>query len=491
MEHLNAASPLSIREAEEFWSEGEDARAAAEPTPETTSHAAHEAGCVEYGPAETCDYCRGAARLSAGIDLPGVGHVYPQTDSAVRSCREAGADAPLARRSDGEGELCLRGGEPAAQMARPRTPEAEERRERLLCQLIFAAQALAEAQILADGDDVPFCAECVAEALKPDAIAHDGDCSTGRVLRVLRELGETLPGKGASGGESGAAPEGIQAPVPEERLCRSCGVFGSAGWTSRYIGDWTPAVVGANQVLEEVYPGSSWLHTHGCEHVRAAMTVDWVDDVRVRGNDKLRKPGAVLSVCVDCGCKVHRKEYEKERKSAPGERHDVEAEKEKRRKSRQAAIAESKIRLAVAARAIEGLKELPGEALRAIVRKTYCGSSSFDEGGREALVPGLEEILAAAKVTSAKFARAAGWLSIEELRAVDWRESKLGREQFLSSIARLGYKDGANAWEEAKKASQPKAPAKKFVLSAEAKKRIAAAQKKRWGAARAKKGGAK
>jgi ParB/RepB/Spo0J family partition protein len=68
-----------------------------------------------------------------------------------------------------------------------------------------------------------------------------------------------------------------------------------------------------------------------CEHTRAAVTVDWSDANNrgfMGGSNKLRKPGEILRVCVEPGCKVHPKAYEKP--AARAQQGGVDPEKQRR-----------------------------------------------------------------------------------------------------------------------------------------------------------------
>jgi hypothetical protein len=131
---------------------------------------------------------------------------------------------------------------------------AESKRERLLCQLMFASKDLAGSQIEpADGDEPAFCTECVEDE-RGGHIAHLTTCRTGRVLGIIRDLADTLPEfnpnrkEAAPDGETGRAGDGIrprgirlteaaaalrQAALEEMvelagRLTRQCNICGSS-----------------------------------------------------------------------------------------------------------------------------------------------------------------------------------------------------------------------------------------------------------------------
>jgi ParB/RepB/Spo0J family partition protein len=245
---------------------------------------------------------------------------------------------------------------------------------------------------------------------------------------------------------------------------------------------------------EQTFRLGQWMDVKkgSCEHTRIAVTVDW-SDAGNRGfmgsDEKVRKPGQALLVCVTPKCKAHLKTYE-EPKRANGDHYDPKAEEEKREKVKQAAIAESKLRIAVATKAIESIKALPAEALRALAQDALAGANVRV---CNAIIPGIDKVLTTAKVDSKEFAQAAALVSISEnLEAPQWNGAEPGRKEFLADVKRLGY-DGSSAWlkpaapkPEKKAAAKP--AAKKAILSPLAK-RIADAQRKRW--AQQKKSGRK
>ena len=66
----------------------------------------------------------------------------------------------------------------------------------------------------------------------------------------------------------------------------------------------------------QVFKAGQWVEVDGkksCEHARPAVTLDWSDSSN-RGymgrEEKLRKPGEIIQVCVEPKCKVYRKTYE-------------------------------------------------------------------------------------------------------------------------------------------------------------------------------------
>ncbi|MDE2104118.1 MAG: ParB/RepB/Spo0J family partition protein [Patescibacteria group bacterium] len=218
-----------------------------------------------------------------------------------------------------------------------------------------------------------------------------------------------------------------------------------------------------------------WIEVTGkvkCEHARLGVTVDWSDDAN-RGymgrDEKLRKPGQQIVVCIDPKCKAHKKSYEQG--AAKGDRYDEKAEAEKREKAKQAAIADSKLRMAVASKAIDGIKQIPAEALRNLLSSAIRFGPA--EQAANALLPGLKKIIETAKIDSAEFAKAVAAIVVSpHAQAGEWN-LEWTRKQFLDSMKLLGVKDAAKAWEQPK-TEQPAKAAKKAPV----KKAAKAAKKK-------------
>jgi ParB/RepB/Spo0J family partition protein len=242
----------------------------------------------------------------------------------------------------------------------------------------------------------------------------------------------------------------------------------------------------------------------GCPNARVGVTVDWSDDANrgyMGSGKKLRKPGELLLVCIAVGCKVHRKEYEKPKGENTNSRQDPAAKKAAAAKHTALVVEESKLRLAVASQVLEAVAAMPNEALRKIVIAAVRGWGD-DLKVAEALMPGYKKTLQTAKIDSVEFARAVAVVSLDELSASGYIGPESGREKFLLSAKRLGWK-GPDPWQKpaapkplknkvadkalrekvaamAKEATAKPAAKKKFVLSAGTKKRVADAQKKRW-----------
>lgn len=266
-----------------------------------------------------------------------------------------------------------------------------------------------------------------------------------------------------------------------------------------------PRLKDGDIVLNQTFRHGQWVEAKkgSCDHVLSGVTVNWSDDNHHgfgRASGKLRKPGEILTVCVQPKCKAHPKVWER-KKSSPSRNDPAaqQADAERRQKAKAAAIAESKLRIAVATEALEKVAKLPEAALRAVL------ASFRADRAVSALVPGLAKILAGKPLDDPQFARAVCALSLDQLEcwASEWNSSppNAGRKEFLASLQRIGY-DGSRHWQKPKPEKKAKAegyPAKKgqrsprAVLSPESRARIVAAQKLRWAAAKtapAKKGSA-
>lgn len=171
MDNREEIRPVSTAETEKFWTEGYDARESApgseEAAPETLT-------TQNMTPGPGGEIAR-PVREAIGIDLPGVGLV--PAAAVLPDCAGQQPDAceslPLTLAGVGTETR-------AAQMA--------EERDRLLVELVYAARALAQAQIEPEDNLEPaFCTECVQEQ-RDGAIAHERTCKTGRVEGVLDRL---------------------------------------------------------------------------------------------------------------------------------------------------------------------------------------------------------------------------------------------------------------------------------------------------------------
>ncbi len=131
-------------------------------------------------------------RCCVGIDYPGIGYVHAVGCGSNRAAHCS--DAAL----------------------------AANRREGLLAQLIFAANNLAEANILPGS--APICRECY-RGVSVARASHAESCLTGRVLDLIEVLvaNDSIPTerKETAGGEEGRAGEGVlpRGPLNSPACC--------------------------------------------------------------------------------------------------------------------------------------------------------------------------------------------------------------------------------------------------------------------------------
>lgn len=216
--------------------------------------------------------------------------------------------------------------------------------------------------------------------------------------------------------------------------------------------------------LTQVFKAGQWIEAKkgSCANILTGVTVDWSDDAN-RGymghGEKLRKPGQSIQVCVAAKCKAHRKEWEKPKGSGQQSAvSDQKADAEAAAKRESDALVESRLRVAVAAKALEGITKLPIDALRAMA----IHSLPNWQGGRkvhEELVPGIVKILSEAKLDSVQFFRALAAATLDpyafEVGTYPGSKVTEDRIEFLAAIKKLGY-DGSSAWVKPKSSGQPK-----------------------------------
>jgi ParB/RepB/Spo0J family partition protein len=232
---------------------------------------------------------------------------------------------------------------------------------------------------------------------------------------------------------------------------------------------------------EQLFKDGQWVEAKKvCEGAQLAVTVDW-SDANSRGylgnSTTLRKPGEIIRVCVQPKCKAHPKAYEKAaRVGNGGARLDEAAEKAAREKMAEAARAETRLRIAVASLAVEGMTQIPLEAVRVLAVSAFPRWER-DQEPLNAVLPGIAKILKTAKLDSAEFARAVALVSIgeDELRCSEYRSVDDERPEFLAAVRRLGFK-GATPWD---KPPAAKKAAKRAAVKKVAKKAAKPAAKKK------------
>lgn len=230
--------------------------------------------------------------------------------------------------------------------------------------------------------------------------------------------------------------------------------------------------------------------TKKCEFTRPAVTVDWMEADRY-SKEKLRKPGEIVQACIQPKCKVHPKSYEKTT-PANGSGRPGNANSEANRKARderEAAFAKSEppIRRAIYDAIIAKLKPIDMHRLVLV-----------DGNESPAILLGLGEPIADWKKAVGKVEGLIKSASAEQLVAMtfhsrfggnldvhDWDSDSAGkgRDDLLRLAKSAGIDAAAivrkfDAPVKSKPEAKPAPPAKKAVVSPEAKKRIAAGLKK-------------
>lgn len=226
--------------------------------------------------------------------------------------------------------------------------------------------------------------------------------------------------------------------------------------------------------LQQTFKAGQWVEAKpgSCAYVRLGVTVDWSDDGN-RGymgrDEKLRKPGLILNVCIAEKCKVHKKEWEKAKGSGQGSGvRGQKAEAEREAKLKAEAIEESKLRLAVASAAVEAIKKIPADVVRAMA--IGCAPEwGVSLKAAEAILPSFKKTLKTAKADGTEFAKAVAVASIQNLVASEWRGAVDGRDTFLASVKRLGW-TGPDPWKKPAPAKAAKEPAKKAAVKKATKK---------------------
>lgn len=244
----------------------------------------------------------------AGVDVPGVGlvHTYDCAQSERRVLRAsrtycAGAMPETLRRFvDGETVSIAAGREKLGRMTAPdfergdlvdemarREPQHDELPLELFIRLMFAARALAEAQIEPaetglDGAVEPaFCTECMMDE-HGGTITHGPACRTGSVLRVIADLCEAAKfnskeKEAVADGETTRAGDGIRLRGLADRVCLKCGERG--GYWDAAVGaqgaEIDLALLGMNQCVGAGLAGEGHiLYTHRCQNGRPSAVSD-------------------------------------------------------------------------------------------------------------------------------------------------------------------------------------------------------------------------
>jgi len=267
---------------------------------------------------------------------------------------------------------------------------------------------------------------------------------------------------------------------------------------------------GSGLNLKQVFRRGQWHEASGqnkskkCEHSRAAVAVDWSDaDNRgyMGGRGELRRPGEILEVCIEPKCKVHVKSYAGQKQHS-AERQESYEEREKREEAELAAFVA--VELPVRRALYDAIAEkLTGEKLlrAAMLRGKNFWTIALGLGKDPRKQKGTELEAAIRKASGADLDRLFFHSTFgRALEISRWERTQKdkGRGDLISLAAVAGVDAAAiqkrfeapkpTKTPAAKKAAAKKPlPAKKTVLDAATRKRIADAQRKRWAAA--KKGG--
>lgn len=243
--------------------------------------------------------------------------------------------------------------------------------------------------------------------------------------------------------------------------------------------------------LTQIFKDGQWVEAKkgSCPNILTGVTIDW-SDANNRGymgrDEKLRKPGQMLMVCVAPKCKAHKKSWERTASSGnAGEGSEPRSKGlsvEQKKQNEELVKAENRVRADLIRQAVDKVQKLEGALLRRVVQRAMVGDN-FDAELTD-LFPGLEKAINTAKVESPEFARAAacvlftGYDAEEFFTACGW-DGKLdditrGRKELAAVLKDFGLANAMNAWD---KPAEPKAE-KKTAAKPVAKKTAKKAAKK-------------
>lgn len=173
------------------------------------------------------------ALCCVGVDEPGVGHVHAsncvlrgraytagEMSDGLRAFLDGETDHFDSTAAEFARELSLLRQMEIGEPSSPQLPEA--RVARLMAQLLFATRDLAESRVHRGWSEnvKSHCFECGGMPVGYTDVAHEPECKTGRVLRILADLC-ALPSvdlnrkETAPGGDLGRAGEGVRSPQPQ------------------------------------------------------------------------------------------------------------------------------------------------------------------------------------------------------------------------------------------------------------------------------------
>ena len=185
------------------------------------SHGRGSASLSDVTPAHSC---------CIGVDVPGIGHVHA-ADCRVMSWHKQVLEPETTDMAPEHAVLILA------------ERERQCRREQLLCELIFAARALADHALLRTGvqllaGETIWCRECHA-TVTLGRLIHGDTCRVGRVQRVVDALLATAT-KNLTGEEAAAqrsmpqVADGIRPPARAKK-CMCGATLSDFGWERREL----------------------------------------------------------------------------------------------------------------------------------------------------------------------------------------------------------------------------------------------------------------
>ncbi|MDR3741627.1 MAG: ParB/RepB/Spo0J family partition protein [Terracidiphilus sp.] len=254
--------------------------------------------------------------------------------------------------------------------------------------------------------------------------------------------------------------------------------------------------------LDQIFRAGQWVEAKKkCEHARQAVTTDW-SDCNNRGymgrDEKLRKPGELIQVCVQPKCKMHPKAYKRTSPAVKNEKNEAEqkaraaAEMEKFNAFR---AAEKSVREALYEAIRAGIKpetvkrNLLANALDWQARRALCWAAGFESDcfdEREAYTRQRVKKATAADLDALLFDATFGRLLIVDLDAMRAKDRGRAGLRKLAEVAGVDAAAIERKFEKPAAKAAPKKAVKPAAKKAPAKKPTA---KKAPAKKAAKKGG--
>lgn len=260
---------------------------------------------------------------------------------------------------------------------------------------------------------------------------------------------------------------------PKKRIARLSWKFSSVRPKTGFNDDPHNGSMNTCADVSKVIKAGAWVEAkkNSCPDVRQGVTVDWSEVDPWDSKSKLRKPGETLQVCIACGCKAHKKEYEKSKAPAANGNQNTKAAAAERERKAEMAKAENALRAGLVKAALSKVQKLAAPILRRLVLLALPDEWNRVDGSDE-MFPGLDKALETCKPESVEFARAAASVLLVEERTdvwvSEWEPVDKGRKEFIALLKDLGY-DASKAWDKPAAAAEAK-PAKKAAAKTAAKK---------------------